>query len=50
MDEILTYSPVILTIIVFLIQQRLVVTPEQLEKNTEKFCMIQKRGLPVCKQ
>ncbi len=33
MDTLLYYSPVIIVILVFLIQQRIVVTPEQLEKK-----------------
>ena len=33
MDTVLYYSPVILVILVFLIQQRIVVTPEELEKK-----------------
>lgn len=33
MDILLYYSPVIIVILVFLIQQRIVVTPEELEKK-----------------
>lgn len=33
MDNLLHYSPIIIAIMVFLIQQRIVVTPEQLEKK-----------------
>ena len=33
METILYYSPVIIVVLVFLIQQRIVVTPEQLEKK-----------------
>ena len=33
MDTIAYYSPIIITVVVFLIQQRIVVTPEQLEKK-----------------
>ena len=33
MENLLHYSPIIIAIIVFLIQQRIVVTPEQLEKK-----------------
>ncbi len=33
METLLYYSPVIIVILVFLIQQRIVVTPEQLEKK-----------------
>ncbi|MBP3821122.1 hypothetical protein J6G99_05705 [bacterium] len=33
MDTIINYSPVIVVILVFLIQQRIVVTPEELEKK-----------------
>ena len=33
MEEFLKYSPLIVIIMVFLIQQRVVVTPEQLEKK-----------------
>lgn len=33
MDKILHYSPIIIAVIIFLIQQRIVVTPEQLEKK-----------------
>lgn len=33
MGDLLHYSPIIIAVIVFLIQQRIVVTPEQLEKK-----------------
>ncbi len=33
METLLYYSPVIIVILVFLIQQRIVVTPEQLERK-----------------
>nr|DAP59740.1 MAG TPA: hypothetical protein [Caudoviricetes sp.] len=33
METLLYYSPVIIVVLVFLIQQRIVVTPEQLEKK-----------------
>ena len=33
MENLLHYSPVIIAIMVFLIQQRIVVTPEQLERK-----------------
>ena len=33
MEELLHYSPIIVAIMVFLIQQRIIVTPEQLEKK-----------------
>ena len=33
MGDLLHYSPVIVAIVVFLIQQRIIVTPEQLEKK-----------------
>jgi len=33
MGDLLHYSPVIIAIMVFLIQQRIIVTPEQLEKK-----------------
>jgi hypothetical protein len=33
MDNLLHYSPILIAIIVFLIQQRIVVTPEQLERK-----------------
>lgn len=33
MNNLLHYSPVIIAIVVFLIQQRIVVTPEQLERK-----------------
>lgn len=33
MDSFINYSPVIVVILVFLIQQRIVVTPEVLEKK-----------------
>lgn len=33
MDTIIYYSPIIITVVIFLIQQRIVVTPEQLEKK-----------------
>jgi len=33
MNQLLHYSPIILALMVFLIQQRIVVTPEQLERK-----------------
>lgn len=33
MSNILHYSPIIIAVVVFLIQQRIVVTPEQLERK-----------------
>ena len=33
MNELLHYSPIIVAVIIFLIQQRIVVTPEQLERK-----------------
>ncbi len=33
MDTLLYYSPVIIVVLVFLIQQRIVVTPEELERK-----------------
>ena len=33
MDNLIYYSPIIVVILVFLIQQRIVVTPEELEKK-----------------
>lgn len=33
MGDLLHYSPVIIAIVVFLIQQRIIVTPEQLERK-----------------
>ena len=33
METLLHYSPVIVAVMIFLIQQRIVVTPEQLEKK-----------------
>lgn len=33
MENLLHYSPIIVAVMVFLIQQRIVVTPEQLEKK-----------------
>lgn len=33
MDELLHYSPIIIAVMIFLIQQRIVVTPEQLERK-----------------
>lgn len=33
MQDLLPYSPIILVVMTFLIQQRLIVTPEQLEKK-----------------
>ncbi len=33
MDNLLYYSPIIVVILTFLVQQRIVVTPEQLEKK-----------------
>jgi len=33
MNDLLHYSPIIIAIMVFLIQQRIIVTPEQLERK-----------------
>ena len=33
MENLLHYSPIIIAVIVFMIQQRIVVTPEQLERK-----------------
>ena len=33
MENLLHYSPIIIAVVVFLIQQRIVVTPEQLERK-----------------
>lgn len=33
MESFLYYSPVIIAVVMFLVQQRIVVTPEQLEKK-----------------
>ena len=33
MESLLYYSPILIAVMVFLIQQRIVVTPEQLEKK-----------------
>lgn len=33
MESLLHYSPIIVAVMIFLIQQRIVVTPEQLEKK-----------------
>ncbi|MBD5402151.1 hypothetical protein HDR58_05055 [bacterium] len=44
MDSLLYYSPVVIVVLVFLIQQRIVVTPEQLErKHREILSDIEKR-------
>ena len=33
MEEYIQYAPMIIVVLVFLVQQRLIVTPEQLEKK-----------------
>lgn len=33
MESLLHYSPIIIAVVIFLIQQRIIVTPEQLEKK-----------------
>lgn len=33
MNQLLHYSPIIVAVVIFLIQQRIVVTPEQLERK-----------------
>ena len=33
MENLLHYSPILIAVMVFLIQQRIIVTPEQLEKK-----------------
>jgi hypothetical protein len=46
MNNLLHYSPIIIAVMIFLIQQRIVVTPEQLKKNTVRFSKMQKSVLP----
>jgi len=36
MENILDYSPILVAVMIFLIQQRIIVTPEQLEKTHRK--------------
>lgn len=33
MDQLLHYSPILIAVTIYLIQQRIIVTPEQLEKK-----------------
>lgn len=33
MEQLMQYSPILIAVMIFLIQQRVVVTPEQLEKK-----------------
>jgi len=33
MEQLLQYSPILIAVMIFLVQQRIVVTPEQLEKK-----------------
>ncbi len=33
MEDLLVYSPILIAVMVFLVQQRIIVTPEQLEKK-----------------
>ena len=33
MEEIIQYSPILVTVMLFLVQQRIIITPEQLEKK-----------------
>lgn len=33
MEDLIVYSPILIAVMVFLIQQRIIVTPEQLEKK-----------------
>lgn len=33
MDKLIQYSPILIAVLIFLIQERIVVTPEQLEKK-----------------
>ena len=48
METLLYYSPVIIVVLVFLIQQRIVVTPEQLErKHREILTDIENRFVPI---
>ncbi len=48
METLLYYSPVIIVVLVFLIQQRIVVTPEQLErKHREILTDIEKRFVTI---
>lgn len=48
METILYYSPVIIVVMVFMIQQRIVVTPEQLErKHREILHDIEKRFVTI---
>lgn len=39
METFLSYSPVIIVVLVFLIQQRVIVTPEQLERKHREILM-----------
>lgn len=48
MDNLAYYSPVIVVVLVFLIQQRIVVTPEELEKKHREILQdIESRFVPL---
>lgn len=48
MENFVTYAPIIVVVLVFLIQERIVVTPEQLEKkHREILTEIEKRFTPI---
>lgn len=36
MDKFIEYSPIIIVVLMFFVQQKIFVTPEQLEKNIER--------------
>ena len=45
MESLLHYSPILVAVMIFLIQQRIVVTPEQLEKKHREIIEdIEERG------
>lgn len=48
MDNFIYYAPVIIVVLVFLIQQRIVVTPEELEKKHREILKdIEARFVPL---
>lgn len=48
MEQFIYYAPVIVVVLVFLIQERIVVTPEQLEKKHREIIKdVEKRYAPL---
>ena len=44
-EILMSYSPVVMLVLVYFIQLKIFVTPQELEKNIEKFCWMPKNAL-----